>query len=121
MEITLRESSVKGDIKMARKQERTVVSLEVSLEWASGIRQARVSDLSLGGCFIDSIVNIRQGERMQLKIKVSDGEWLELTGEVRYVFAGCGFGISFLSLSDKDKIIIEHLILMHNGNPWGTD
>ena len=106
---------------MARKQERTVVSLEVCLEWASGNRSARVSDLSLGGCFIDSIVNIRPGEMIQLKIKASDGEWLELEGQVMYVFAGCGFGVRFTSLTDKDRILIEHLILMHNGNPWGTD
>jgi len=105
----------------ARKQERTHVSLEISLEGASGKRQARVSDLSLGGCFIDSIFNMPSGEKLLLRIKISDGEWLEIFGEVVYVFHGTGFGVRFTSISEKDKIVLEHLILMHNGNPWGAD
>jgi len=106
---------------MPRKQERTTVSLEVLFEWSSGKRQARVSDLSLGGCFVDSIVNMRAGEKVRLKIRVSDGDWLELSGETVYVFDGCGFGIRFSPLSAQQQIVIEHLILLSDGNPWGAD
>lgn len=107
--------------KVGRKQQRTTVSLEVIFEGSSGRRQARISDLSLGGCFVDSIVNICSGEQISLKIMVSDGVWLDLRGEIAYVFEGCGFGVRFVSASEEDKIIIEHTILMHGGNPWTSD
>jgi PilZ domain len=113
--------TVSEPIKTGRKQERTVVSLEVVFEGSSGKRQARISDLSLGGCFVDSIVTIRAGEMISLKIKDLEDVWYELRGEVVYIFEGCGFGVRFLSLTENDKIIIEHIILMHGGNPWGAD
>ena len=91
------------------------------LEWASGKRQARVSDISLGGCFIDTIANLRAGEAVSFKVKVTESEWIELTGEVRYVLPGFGFGVLFAPLSAEQKSLIEHLILMHNGNPWSGD
>lgn len=107
--------------KTGRKQERTIVSLEVIFEGSSGMRQARISDLSLGGCFVDSIVNISTKESILLKIKDLEGGWFELTGEIVYVYKGCGFGVKFLTLEEKDRILLEHLILMHGGNPWGSD
>jgi len=85
------------------------------------MRQARISDLSLGGCFVDSIVNIGTKEKIVLKIKDLDGVWFELTGEIVYVYKGCGFGVKFLSLTEKTRILLEHLILMHGGNPWSSD
>jgi len=105
---------------MPRIQERTPVSLDIVLEGASGRRIARITDLSLGGCFIDSVMPIRLGEIIPFKIKASEGEWLELQGEVVYIFAGLGFGIRFISITEGKQCIIEHIILMNNGNPWGS-
>lgn len=106
---------------MPRMQERTTVSLDIFLEWSSGRREARISDISLGGCFIDCLTPIQEGEAVSFKVKMSEGEWIELSGVVVYVFSGLGFGVRFTCLSESQKILIEHLILMNNGNPWGTD
>ena len=106
---------------MPRKQERTPVSLKIILEWSAGKREARISDLSMGGCFIDCLTPISAGETVSFKIKIDEGEFLELYGEIAYVFRGVGFGVRFLSLSENDRSIIEYLILMNNGNPWGSD
>ena len=106
---------------MPRNQERTPVSLNIILEWASGKREARISDISLGGCFIDCLTPINIGETISFKIKIAEGEWVELHGEITYAFPGVGFGIRFTSLSENDQSLIEHLILMNNGNPWGED
>ena len=106
---------------MPRIQERTPVSLDIVLEGASGKRVARITDLSLGGCFIDSVMPIRLGEIVFFKIKASEGEWLDLEGEVVYIFAGLGFGVRFISTTEGKQSIIEYIILMNNGNPWGRD
>lgn len=106
---------------MSRKLNRINVSLDIMLEWASGQRQARISDISLGGCFIDTLANLRAGEAVKFMMKVSEGEWMEFAGQVRYALPGFGFGVLFAPLSDEQRSVIEHLILMHNGNPWAGD
>lgn len=104
-----------------RKQERTNISLDITLEWTSGKREARLSDISLGGCFIDSIMNLPEGEPVAFKLQVAENEWLELQGKVTYTMTGVGFGVRFEPLTDKQKSVLEHLILVSGGNPWGTD
>jgi hypothetical protein len=106
---------------MPRKQERTTVSVNIILEWSSGKREARISDISLSGCFIECMTPINKGEVVSFKIKISEKEWIDLSGEIVTVFAGLGFGVRFISLSENDKSVIEHLILMNNGNPWSSD
>lgn len=107
--------------KMPREQERTSVSLDIILEWSSGKREARVSDLSLGGCFIDCIAGLREGEMISFKILVPDGQWLAMEGKVVYALPGFGFGVRFTSLSESQRNVLEYLILMNNGNPWGGE
>jgi len=106
---------------MPRKQERTTTSLKIILEWSSGKREARITDISLGGCFIDCLTPINEGEPVSFTIKISDCEFLDLRGEIVYVFRGVGFGVRFNSLSETDRITLEHLILINDGNPWGAD
>ena len=106
---------------MPRKQERTPVSLNIILEGASGKRQARISDISLGGCFIDCVTPMNRGEIVSFQIKITEDEWLTLKGEVVHAYLGVGIGVRFTSLSEDDRSLLEHLILMSNGNPWGSD
>jgi hypothetical protein len=106
---------------MPRNQNRTPVSIKIILEWSSGKREARISDISLGGCFIDYMTPVNKGEQVAFQVKIPDGEWLALTGEVVYVFSGVGFGVRFAPLSESDRIILEHLIIISGGNPWGGD
>jgi hypothetical protein len=106
---------------MPRKQERTPVSLDIILEGSSGRREARISDISLGGCFVDCPTYIRQGEIISFKVKISESEWLEMQGEVAYVFEDLGFGVRFTAMSEDKQSLLEHLILMNDGNPWGSD
>lgn len=95
--------------------------LKIILEWSAGKREARITDLSLSGCFIDCLTPINAGEKVSFKIKINEDEFLELHGEIVYVFGGVGFGVHFTPLSENDRSVLEHLILMNNGNPWGTD
>jgi len=86
---------------MPRKHERSQYLNEVVLEWASGRREARISDLSLGGCFVDTIVTIRPGDEVVIKGTLGGAAELELKGKVAYVMDGFGFGMSFDDLSDE--------------------
>ena len=95
---------------MPRKHERVPILTEIVLESASGKREARISDISIGGCFVDTIVTARVGEPVALRITLPPGYVLELKGEIAYVLDGCGFGVSFTDLSETASKSIEQFL-----------
>lgn len=77
--------------------------MEVTLESASGRRSVRISDLSLGGCFIDTISDLKTGERSRFEIKRPGGRSIVFTGLVAYSMHNVGFGLKFDELSREQK------------------
>ncbi|HMJ07744.1 MAG TPA: PilZ domain-containing protein [Pyrinomonadaceae bacterium] len=88
---------------MPRKEERISYLNEAILEWSSGRREARISDLSMGGCFVDTIAVIPEGEKITFELRVNDGRLLRFEGKVAYALSGIGFGIEFTDLSEETK------------------
>jgi hypothetical protein len=103
--------------KNRRQSERISIPLEITLESASGNRECRISDLSMGGCFVDSIASVSSGEALIVILHLPIGRKLRLTGEVVYIYPGFGFGLRFLSLTDSEHDQLEQLILAHGGKP----
>jgi len=95
---------------MPRKHERVAILTEIVLESSSGRREARISDISIGGCFVDTIVTARVGEPVTLKVTLPPGYLLQLTGEIAYVLDGCGFGVSFSDLSETTRQSLEQFL-----------
>jgi hypothetical protein len=85
----------------ARTHERTAILTEIELTSASGRREARISDLSLGGCFVDTIVTARVGEDVELRLGVNSDHPIEVSGTIAYILDGFGFGIAFGELTDE--------------------
>lgn len=100
---------------MPREQERITYLIEIVLECASGKREARISDLSPGGCYIDSIVSVQEGEPVSFSLKDSSGKTLPFTGKVAYAFGGAGFGVKFTDLTDERKAFLDEVIRAHSG------
>lgn len=100
---------------MSRQFNRISIPVEALLESVSGKREARISDLSLGGCFIDSIASVQAGEKLNIRLRLSEDDWLELRGEIAYALPGFGFGIRFLDLSESETLSLEELILAKGG------
>lgn len=57
-----------------RPYPRKAVSLEVRWEGMSGKHMARLCDISLGGCFIDSIWQAEPGEPISFAIMLPRGQ-----------------------------------------------
>jgi hypothetical protein len=72
--------------------------------------EARVDDVSLGGCFVNTYGHVELSEPVDLQILLPSGEWLSLTGTVASYHAGVGFGMSFSSLSDEQIASLKDLI-----------
>lgn len=93
-----------------REEERVPVSLEGTWEGSSGLHGARISDISLGGCYFDTIGTATPGEIITLTIKLPDGDVLNLRGEVAYHLQNLGFSVCFSYLTDEEQYRLTQLI-----------
>jgi uncharacterized protein (TIGR02266 family) len=93
-----------------RSQKRIPFFVEVQWEGATGKHQARTSDISQGGCFIDTVAQTTVGEILLFKMRLPSGEPIELEGEVTYVAESIGFGVRFRDLGEEDQKKIEWLV-----------
>jgi len=84
-----------------RNEPRIPVNLDVIWEATAGLQGARTSDLSLGGCFVDSFGRVAEGERIKFKMILPHGEWVEIEGVVAYQYPMVGFGVRFINMSDE--------------------
>lgn len=88
---------------MPRQEERVQYLEEVELNFASGKRTARISDISMGGCYIDSIATVPVGEPVSIEISRCSGENKLFNGRVAYILDGFGFGVQFTDLTDDQS------------------
>jgi uncharacterized glyoxalase superfamily protein PhnB len=88
---------------------RVPLFLDVRWEGAGGKNEAHTSDISLGGCFIDTIGQVAAGEIVSFKLSLPSGESIELQGEVRYELPRFGFGVKFKDLTDDSQKQLQAL------------
>ena len=93
-----------------RTNERKQILLEAKWRGVSRRHEARVDDVSLGGCFVNTYAQVELGEHIDLQIQLASGGWLSLRGHVASYHPGVGFGMSFTSLSDEETAGLEELL-----------
>ena len=98
-----------------RQNKRVPLLIEVMWEANAGNYEARTSDLSTGGCFVDTIGKVSNGEEIKFKLQLPEGEWMELQGRVTYAYPNVGFGLRFINLSDANKQRLDKLVGADNG------
>lgn len=101
-----------------RKDTRVPIRLEV--EWtalpskcldASSSRCPDVtSDVSLGGCYVETLNSVQVGQVLNLKLCLPSNKSLRFRGEVRYHQPTIGFGLKFLQLSPAEQATLEALL-----------
>lgn len=100
-----------------RSRKRWDVSLDAVWDGKSGNYTARITDLSDGGCYMDSLSEVTIGELLTLKLNLPNGEWLELTGEVAHHTPPVGFGVRFVNLSAAQLAALRSFITHLNDLP----
>ena len=93
-----------------RTNKRKRILLEAKWESMSRTHEARVDDVSLGGCFVNTYGHVESNEEINLQIELPSGEWLSLSGHVASYQPGVGFGMAFDSLSKEKLATLEQLI-----------
>jgi hypothetical protein len=84
-----------------RTEKRLEVCLHAVWDGNSGNYSARITDLSEGGCYVDSLGEAQVGEVLKIKLQLRNGDWLELSGEVAHQMAPLGFGVRFVNLDQE--------------------
>ena len=93
-----------------RTDERINTNLPAKWDGLSGIHEARIEDVSLGGCFVNTARRVDVGEIVGVDIKLPSGEWLKLRGEVVAYQEGIGFGVVFPFLTEDEDQSLRELI-----------
>jgi hypothetical protein len=93
-----------------RSDERVSMNLPARWDGLSGMNEARIEDLSMGRCFVNTRGCVDIGEIVGIEIKLPSGEWLKLRGEVASYMGGTGFGVQFTFLTDDEEQTLRDLI-----------
>ena len=106
-----------------RREERLDVCLDAVWEGKSGNYSARITDLSEGGCYVDTLGDAHVGEILSFRVQLPTGDWLSLTGEVAHETPPLGFGLRFAYLSDEQLEKLRSLIshIQHPQDPVNAD
>lgn len=92
-----------------RSKPRLNVSLEAVWDSATDNHPALITDLSAGGCYMNTVGEIRVGETVGFRVLLPDGDWLYVEGEVRH-HSGRGFGVRFIDLDAEQDEKIQWLL-----------
>ncbi len=84
-------------------------SAEVFLENPAGKIPARVTELSFRGCFLEMSADVKEKQRLRVKIFYAD-EYFEAGTEVMYVRQN-GAGVLFLSMEPHFRGLLQAWIL----------
>ncbi len=88
-----------------RKHQRLVKPFEGTWSGASGATRCRIADISLGGCFIQSLALPTAGEQVVVTVTIGNHA-LSFPGTIMYTEAGMGFAVQF---HDIPQVEIEEL------------
>lgn len=99
-----------------RRESRIPVRLEVEWNGWDSRSPDVTSDVSLGGCYIESLNPVSVGEVLNLGLRLPTKETVLFRCEVRYHQPTIGFGIKFLGLSSSQRAALQGLIA-YRANP----
>jgi hypothetical protein len=88
---------------MDERRAKPRLSVQLDAFWQGGEERhsALVTDLSEGGCYLDTVGEVMAGEIVAFRVLLPDEDWLYLEGEVRHHRHGLGFGVRFVDLNEE--------------------
>jgi hypothetical protein len=84
--------------------------LEMRWEGLSGRHTSRIYDISLSGCYVETLGEVQTGERVRFGVQSPTGRWLTFEGEVAHHQPNMGFGLRFVNLSETQRDVLTRLI-----------
>ena|SRR5690349_4390847 len=95
-------ASTEGTGRERRRFPRVRGPFDGSWAGAAGRGQARVWDLSVGGCYIDAMNEQRNGEVLSISIDLPEGH-VAADGEIVYSNPNQGFAVKFVAMPETAR------------------
>jgi hypothetical protein len=95
---------------ISRTSERLLANLPVRWEGLSGTLGARTEDISVSGCFVNTLSVATPGESIRLEIRLPSGDWLPVNAQVRSYLSGTGFGVEFTIVDVYQEVVLRRLL-----------
>jgi len=97
---------------MDERRSKPRLSVHLDAEWhgAEERHSAQITDLSEGGCYLDTVGEVLAGEIVAFRVLLPDDDWLYLEGEVRHHRHGRGFGVQFVELNEEQARNLARLL-----------
>src|ERR1043165_5317535 len=93
-----------------RSKPRLSVQLDAFWDGEEQRHSALITDLSEGGCYLDTVGEVMAGEIVAFRVLLPDGDWLYLEGEVRHHRQGMGFGVQFVDVKEEQRESLLRLL-----------
>ncbi|MFL6209541.1 MAG: PilZ domain-containing protein [Pyrinomonadaceae bacterium] len=92
-----------------RRYPRVRVSLYIDWGFSAACPlQARVTSVSVGGCFVQTDEAVEAGQTVYVRLSLPEERLLQ--GEVRYHMPSVGFGLQFQDVTIEDQLMLETLV-----------
>ena len=98
-----------------QKNEQVNVSLDVVWQGAAGKIDARISEISVDGCFIESMGQEILGETIIFSVQLPGGIWVKLAGEIIRKEPETGFEVRFTNRTEENRQLLSQVIAAHEG------
>jgi hypothetical protein len=92
-----------------RQHDRSRLIVDVHFDGADSTGIASTKDMSIGGLYMSTRIEIPIGARLALRIPVGD-EHVVVNAEVVYSNPGEGVGVKFRDLSDRARELMEQAL-----------
>ncbi len=66
----------------------------------------RISELSRKGCYVDTLINLPEGTKLEVRISRDQGVF-ESPGKIVYVQPGMGMGVAFVNVPTEQLKILD--------------
>ena len=93
-----------------RKSKRADVQLPARWESLAGVHEGTVSNISTGGCFVQSSDKVAVWDPIKVEIQLPTERWIYLWGVVVHRVPDSGFAIRFTVFDDKEQTMLTLLI-----------
>ncbi|HKR58339.1 MAG TPA: PilZ domain-containing protein [Pyrinomonadaceae bacterium] len=90
-----------------RKHDRSRLIVDVFYNGQDATGVASTQDISVGGLYMNTQAELPEGSALLLRIPLPSGNEVIVNGEVAFVNAGTGVGISFQGLTDEARALLE--------------
>lgn len=96
--------------KMTRMERRTHERKAVDIDAVLEQSESRITDLSFGGCYVESTARFHPGEPVAFDLIDTARGSVGFTGEVAYIREGSGFGLRFTNIGTEQLKFLHEAI-----------